>query len=188
MAIPPGAVLDVHDNPAHLQLLENWLRSYKSEELFDGANALRPELKALAPKGPRRMSANPHANGGLLRKDLSLPDIRDYAVKVPHAGKVLHENTRPLGEFLRDILRLNPTTFACFGPDETASNRPAGGLRSGKKTWMADMLPEDDDGGDLARDSRVMEMLSEHTLIGWLEGYRSPAATASSTPTKRLRT
>ena len=159
------------ENPAHLKLLEDWMRSYKPEELFDAGGALRPELKALAPKGTRRMSANLHANGGLLRKDLSLPDFRDYAVKVPQAGKVMYENTKPLGEFLRDILRRNPTSFRVFGPDETASNRLQAVYEASKKTWLADMLPEDADGGELARDGRVMEMLSEHTLIGWLEGY-----------------
>ncbi len=162
---------DVRENPAHLKLLEDWMRSYKPEELFDATGALRPELKALAPKGTRRMSANLHANGGLLRKDLSLPDFRDYAVKVPHAGKVLYENTKPLGEFLRDILRKNPTSFRVFGPDETASNRLQAVFEASKKTWLADMLPEDADGGELAPDGRVMEMLSEHTLLGWLEGY-----------------
>jgi xylulose-5-phosphate/fructose-6-phosphate phosphoketolase len=162
---------DVHDNPAHLQLLEDWLRSYKPEELFDASGAIRPELKALAPKGPRRMSANPHANGGLLRKALALPDFRNYAVKVPQAGTVLYENTKPLGEFLRDILRKNPTSFRVFGPDETASNRLQAIYEASKKAWLADLLPEDADGGELAPDGRVMEMLSEHTLIGWLEGY-----------------
>jgi xylulose-5-phosphate/fructose-6-phosphate phosphoketolase len=162
---------DVQTNPAHLKLLEDWLRSYKPEELFDATGAVRPELRALAPKGTRRMSANLHANGGLLRKDLLLPDFRDYAVAVPQAGKVLCENTKPLGEFLRDILRRNPTSFRVFGPDETASNRLQAVYEASKKTWLADMLPEDADGGELARDGRVMEMLSEHTLIGWLEGY-----------------
>jgi len=117
------------------------------------------------------MSASPHANGGLLRKDLKLPDFRDYAVKVPRAGGVLHENTRPLGEFLRDIMRNNMTNFRVFGPDETASNRLQAIYEVSKKTWMAEMLPEDADGGELARDGRVMELLSEHTLLGWLEGY-----------------
>ena len=162
---------DVQNNPKHLKLLEDWMRSYRHEELFDATGALRPELKALAPKGGRRMSANPHANGGLLRKALSLPDFRDYAVKVPHAGKVLYENTKPFGEFLRDILRNNPTSFRVFGPDETASNRLQAVYEASKKTWLADMLPEDADGGELAPDGRVMEMLSEHTLLGWLEGY-----------------
>ena len=132
---------------------------------------LVPELKALAPAGARRMSANPHANGGCLRKDLKLPDFRKYAVEVKQAGKVLHENTRPLGEFLRDVMRENMTNFRVFGPDETASNRLQSIYEVSKKVWMADMLPEDADGGELARDGRVMEMLSEHTLVGWLEGY-----------------
>jgi xylulose-5-phosphate/fructose-6-phosphate phosphoketolase len=162
---------DVRENPAHLKLLEDWLRSYKPDELFDERGSLKPELRELPPKGPRRMSANPHANGGLLRKELKLPDFRAYAVTVPHAGKVLHENTKPLGEFLRDILKNNPTTFRAFGPDETASNRLQAMYEATEKTWLADMLPEDKDGGHLAPDGRVMEMLSEHTLLGWLEGY-----------------
>jgi len=162
---------DVRGNPTNLQLLEDWMRSYRPDELFDAAGRLRAELRALAPHGTRRMSANPHANGGLLRKDLRLPDFRDYAVAVPEAGKVLHENTRPLGEFLRDVMRANMTNFRVFGPDETASNRLQAVYGASKKTWMADLLPEDADGGELARDGRVMEMLSEHTLLGWLEGY-----------------
>ncbi|HEX6828225.1 MAG TPA: phosphoketolase family protein, partial [Burkholderiales bacterium] len=162
---------DVRDNPAHLKLLEDWMKTYRPEELFDAGGRLVPELKALAPAGQRRMSANPHANGGLLRKDLKLPDFRNYAVRVTDAGKVLHENTRPLGEFLRDVMRNNMTSFRVFGPDETASNRLQALYEVSGKTWMADLLPEDADGGDLARDGRVMEMLSEHTLIGWLEGY-----------------
>jgi xylulose-5-phosphate/fructose-6-phosphate phosphoketolase len=162
---------DVHENPAHLKLLEDWLRSYKPDELFDERGTLKPELKSLSPKGDRRMSANPHANGGLLRKDLKLPDFRDYAVRVPQAGKVLHGNTKPLGEFLRDVVRNNMTNFRVFGPDETASNRLQDIYQATKKTWLADLLPEDEDGGELARDGRVMEMLSEHTLLGWLEGY-----------------
>jgi xylulose-5-phosphate/fructose-6-phosphate phosphoketolase len=162
---------DVRANPANLQLLADWMRGYRPEELFDGQGRLRPELKALAPTGTRRMSANPHANGGLLRKDLKLPDFRRYAVDVPQAGQVLHENTRPLGEFLRDVLRDNPTSFRVFGPDETASNRLQAVYEASKKAWMADLLPEDADGGELAPDGRVMEMLSEHTLLGWLEGY-----------------
>ena len=162
---------DVRGNPANLQLLENWMRSYEPEALFDPSGRLLPEIKALAPAGRRRMSANPHANGGLLRKDLKLPDFREYAVDVAQAGKVLHENTRPLGEFLRDVMRNNMTSFRVFGPDETASNRLQAIYEVSKKTWMADMLPEDADGGELTRDGRVMEMLSEHTLLGWLEGY-----------------
>jgi len=162
---------DVHSNAAHLQLLEDWLRSYQPQALFDADGRLVPELRALAPSGTRRMSANPHTNGGLLRRDLRLPDFRAYAVEVKHAGQVLHENTRPLGAFLRDVMRDNMTNFRVFGPDETASNRLQAIYEVSKKVWMAELLPEDADGGELARDGRVMEMLSEHTLIGWLEGY-----------------
>ena len=162
---------DVRDNPANLKMLEEWLRSYKPQELFDGDGRLLPEIQALSPKGTRRMSANPHANGGLLRKALKLPDIHEYAVPVSDRGTTLHENTKPLGEFLRDVIKNNPTSFRVFGPDETASNRLQAVYGASKKTWLADMLPEDADGGELAADGRVMEMLSEHTLLGWLEGY-----------------
>jgi xylulose-5-phosphate/fructose-6-phosphate phosphoketolase len=162
---------DVRSNPEHLKLLEDWMKSYRPEELFDADGRLIAELRELAPKGSRRMSANPHANGGVLRKALKMPDFRDYAVQVKEAGKVLHENTHPLGEFLRDVMRNNMHTFRLFGPDETASNRLQAVYEASKKTWMAEFYPEDADGGELARDGRVMEMLSEHTLIGWLEGY-----------------
>ena len=162
---------DVRDNPANLKMLEDWLRSYKPQELFDGDGRLLAEIQALSPKGTRRMSANPHANGGLLRKALKLPDIHDYAVPVVEHGTSLHENTKPLGEFLRDVMKNNLTSFRVFGPDETASNRLQAVYAASKKTWLADMLPEDADGGELAVDGRVMEMLSEHTLLGWLEGY-----------------
>jgi xylulose-5-phosphate/fructose-6-phosphate phosphoketolase len=162
---------DVRGNPSHLKKLEEWMKSYHPEELFDANGKLIPELKALAPKGTRRMSANPHANGGLLRKDLKLPDFRKYAVQVSARGTSLHENTKPMGEFLRDVMRNNPHTFRLFGPDETASNRLQAVYEVSKKTWMADLLPEDADGGELSRDGRVMEILSEHTLLGWLEGY-----------------
>jgi xylulose-5-phosphate/fructose-6-phosphate phosphoketolase len=162
---------DVRESPASLDLLENWMRSYRPEELFDQNGRLVPELKQLAPRGARRMSANPHANGGLLRKDLKLPDFRKYAVDVQTRGAVQCENTRPLGEFLRDVMKLNMTSFRVFGPDETASNRLQAIYQASKKAWMADMLPEDADGSELSPDGRVMEMLSEHTLLGWLEGY-----------------
>ncbi len=162
---------DVREDPRSLALLERWLRSYRPEELFDASGRLVPELRDLAPRGPRRMSANPHANGGLLRKDLRLPDFRQYAVEVPAAGAVRHENTRPLGAFLRDVMRNNPDSFRLFGPDETASNRLQAVYQVTKKAWMANLLPEDADGGELSADGRVMEMLSEHTLLGWLEGY-----------------
>jgi len=162
---------DVRNNPANVKLLEDWMKSYKPEALFDSEGRLLPEIRALAPRGHRRMSANPHANGGLLRKDLKLPDFRAFAVDVVQAGKVLHENTKPLGEFLRDVMRNNMTSFRVFGPDETASNRLQAIYEVSKKVWMAEFLPEDADGGELARDGRVMEMLSEHTLVGWQEGY-----------------
>ena len=162
---------EVHDNPANLKLLETWLRSYGPEDLFDADGTLIPELRALSPRGSRRMGANPRANGGLLRKDLRLPDFRKYAVPVSSRGTLQYENTKPLGEYLRDVIASNPTSFRLFGPDETASNRLHAVYGASKKTWMADMLPEDADGGELSRDGRVMEILSEHTLLGWLEGY-----------------
>lgn len=161
----------VAQNPEHLKMLEEWMRSYEPEKLFDATGRLVPELKALAPRGNRRMSANPHANGGLLRKALRMPDFRDYAVEVPKPGSVESENTRPLGRFLRDILALNPSNFRVFGPDETTSNKLDDVYEASKKMWLADYLPEDADGGELSPEGRVMEMLSEHTLEGWLEGY-----------------
>ena len=161
----------VRENPAHLKQLEDWLRSYQPEELFDESGRLIPELRALAPTGTRRMSANPHANGGLLRKALRLPDFRDYAIQVEKPGQTAAENTRPLGRFLRDIMRQNPKNFRVFGPDENSSNRLDAIYEVSKKLWLADYLPEDADGGELSTDGRVLEMLSEHTLEGWLEGY-----------------
>jgi xylulose-5-phosphate/fructose-6-phosphate phosphoketolase len=161
----------LHGNPAHMRQLEDWLRSYKPEELFDEQGRIIPELKAMAPKGTRRMSANPHANGGLLRKSLRLPDFRNYAIKLDKPGKVSFENTKPLGELLRDTLRMNPTNFRVLCPDENSSNRLQAVYEASKKLWLADYLPEDADGGELAPDGRVMEMLSEHTLEGWLEAY-----------------
>ena len=162
---------DVRSNPASLKILEEWMHGYRPQELFDANGRLISELRALSPKGTRRMSANPHANGGLLRKDLRLPDFRQYAVDVTQKGAQSYENTKPLGEFLRDVMKNNMTSFRVFGPDETASNRLQAIYAVSKKTWLADRLPEDLDGGELAPDGRVMEMLSEHTLIGWLEGY-----------------
>jgi xylulose-5-phosphate/fructose-6-phosphate phosphoketolase len=161
----------MHDNPAHLKQLEDWMRSYRPEELFDTTGRLNPELRALAPEGKRRMGANPHANGGLLRKPLRLPDFRRYGIKVEKPGQVMADNTRPLGQFLRDVMRENMTTFRVFSPDENASNRLDAIYEASKKLWLADYLPEDADGGHLAPDGRVLEMLSEHTLEGWLEGY-----------------
>ena len=159
------------DNPTQLKVLEDWLRNYRPQDLFDENGHLVPELKALSPVGTRRMSANPHANGGLLRKDLRMPNFRDYAIKVEKPGKTMAENTRPLGRFLRDIVRQNPKNFRVFGPDENTSNRLDAIYEVSKKLWLADYLPEDADGGELSTDGRVLEMLSEHTLEGWLEGY-----------------
>jgi len=164
-------VPDVKTNPAHLEIVETWMRSYRPEELFTESGALIDELAALAPTGTRRMSANPHANGGLLRKALRLPAFRGYAVEVPAPGTVETSSTAVLGAFLRDTMRGNMDSFRVFGPDETASNRLEAIYEASKKTWVADYLPEDADGGELATDGRVMEMLSETTLEGWFEGY-----------------
>jgi xylulose-5-phosphate/fructose-6-phosphate phosphoketolase len=164
---------DMHTNEAHLQLLEQWLRSYKPEELFDENGTLLAELKELSPTGSLRMGSNPITNGGLLRKELRMPDFKslDYVVDVPKPGTTEAGNTGPAGKFLRDVMRMNMTNFRVFGPDETASNRLQAIYEVSKKTWMAEMLPEDLDGSQLATDGRVMEMLSEHTLVGWMEGY-----------------
>ncbi|WP_404783733.1 phosphoketolase [Altericista sp. CCNU0014] len=158
-------------NPAHLQQLEAWMQSYKPEELFDEIGRLIAELRELAPTGNRRMSANPHANGGLLRKALKMPDFREYEVAVAKPGNAEVGNTTPLGNFLRDIMRENMHRFRVFGPDETASNKLQAVYEVSKKVWMAESFPEDSDGSELSADGRVMEMLSEHTLEGWLEGY-----------------
>jgi xylulose-5-phosphate/fructose-6-phosphate phosphoketolase len=162
---------EIDHNQDHLKVLENWMRSYKPQELFDEQGRLVPELQALAPSGPRRMSANPVTNGGLVRKPLRMPDFRDYAVEVPQHGAARAENTRVLGGFLRDVMRENMTSFRVFGPDETASNRLDAIYEATQKVWMEAIKPEDADGGYLSRDGRVMEILSEHTLEGWLEGY-----------------
>jgi xylulose-5-phosphate/fructose-6-phosphate phosphoketolase len=162
---------ELHENPSHLAILEEWLGSYRPEELFDAAGRLLPELRDLAPKGVRRMGANPHANGGLLRKALRLPDFRDYAGTVEKPGTTEVGPTQVLGQFLRDVARNNPSNFRVFSPDENASNRLTALYEVTKKTWLAEYFPEDADGGELAPDGRVMEMLSEHTLEGWLEGY-----------------
>jgi xylulose-5-phosphate/fructose-6-phosphate phosphoketolase len=166
--VPMG---EMHSNPEHVKLLEEWMKSYKPEELFDENGSLIAELRELAPEGIRRMSANPAANGGLLRKDLKLPNFRQYAVKIEQPATLEVENTRVLGKFLRDVMRNNMNNFRVFGPDETASNHLTDIYEATKKTWMADYLPEDEDGSMLSPDGRVMEMLSEHTLEGWLETY-----------------
>ncbi len=162
---------DARNNPDALRALEDWLRSYRPQELFDQHGRPLPELRALAPRHGRRMSANPHANGGTLRRALRLPDFRTHAVDLPGPGKLAAENTRPLGRLLRDIMARNPDNFRVFGPDENTSNKLDDIYQVSKKTWLAGRLPEDEDGGELAADGRVMEMLSEHTLEGWLEGY-----------------
>ncbi len=159
---------NVHDDPGHLRQLEEWLRSYRPDELFDEDGALLPELAALAPEGSRRMSANPHANGGLLLRDLILPDFRDYAVELPSPATSFAEPTRALGAFLRDVVARNPVNFRVFGPDETASNRLGDVFEVTGRAWDAEVLPTDE---GLSKDGRVMEVLSEHLCQGWLEGY-----------------
>ncbi len=161
---------EVRTNPAHLKLLEQWMRSYRAEELFDAGGVLRPELAELAPQGERRMGANPHANGGLLLRDLALPDFRRYAIEVPHPGTVDAEDTRVLGRFLRDVVKLNqrPRIFRLFGPDETNSNRLGAVFEATERQWMAERVAGDD---HLAPEGSVMEVLSEHQCQGWLEGY-----------------
>ncbi len=161
---------EVRTNPAHLKLLEQWMRSYRPEELFDGGGRLIPELAELAPRGERRMGANPHANGGTLLRDLRMPDFRDYAVDVARPGAADAEDTRVLGRFLRDVVRLNqrPRTFRLFGPDETDSNRLSAVFEASERQWTAQIVPGDE---HLAPDGSVMEVLSEHQCQGWLEGY-----------------
>ncbi len=159
---------DLAGHPEHVKALEEWLQSYHPEELFDESGRLRPELAALAPRGTRRMGANPHANGGLLLRDLRLPDFRDYAVDVPAPGTVVAEATRVLGRFLRDVIRANPHNFRIVSPDELTSNRLNAVLETTDRTWMAERVPDDD---HLSPNGRVMEVLSETTCQGWLEGY-----------------
>jgi xylulose-5-phosphate/fructose-6-phosphate phosphoketolase len=164
-------ITDVSTNPDHLKLLETWLRGYKPEEHFDQQGRLIPELKALAPKGNRRMSANPVANGGLLRQPLDMPDFRKFGVDVKGPGRTLAGNVPTLGSFLREVMRQNMQNFRVFGPDETQSNKLDSIYEVAKKVWLGEYFPEDADGGELALNGRVMEMLSEHTVEGWLEGY-----------------
>ena len=161
---------ELSTNPGHVKMLENWMRRYKPEELFDENGLLIPELAGLAPRGDRRMGANPHANGGLLLKDLKVPDFRDYAVEVPTPGVVVAEATRVMGRFLRDVMKRNMENrnFRIFGPDETASNRLSALFEVTDRVSTAKILPDDD---HVAPDGRVMEVLSEHMCQGWLEGY-----------------
>ena len=163
-------VADLQKKREHLKILEDWMRSYRPEELFDQSGKLIPELADLPPKGDRRMSANPHANGGLLLRDLVMPDFRNYAVQVKKPGAAEAESTRVLGGFLRDVMKLNleAKNFRVFGPDENASNRLEALYEATDKQWMERILPVDE---HLSRDGRVLEMLSEHMCQGWLEGY-----------------
>jgi len=156
--------------PEHLRLLEEWMKSYRADELFDDAGVLKADIAALAPDGARRMGANPHANGGLLLAPLQLPDVRDYAVDVPRPGATQAEATRVMGALLRDVMKLNrdARNFRVFGPDETASNRLSALFEATDRTWIAERRPDDD---HVAPDGRVMEVLSEHLCQGWLEGY-----------------
>ncbi|MBI1424218.1 MAG: phosphoketolase [Gammaproteobacteria bacterium] len=161
---------ELASKPQHLQALENWMRSYQPEQLFDDNGSLKPELAALAPQGERRMGSNPHANGGGLLHDLKLPDYRDFAVPVAHPGEVMGEATRRLGEYLREVMQrnLSKRNFRVMGPDETVSNRLGALLEVTDRCWVAETYDSDD---HLAPDGRVMEILSEHTCQGWLEGY-----------------
>ncbi|WP_094554286.1 phosphoketolase [Synechococcus sp. 1G10] len=158
-------------DPQQLTMLQDWLRSYRPEELFDANGTLRPELQALSPTGARRMGSSPHANGGRLRRSLRLAPIEDHAVHIERPGQSEHENTAPLGALLRDTIVRNPDSLRVFGPDETASNRLQAIYEVSKKVWMEEFLPEDLNGSELAREGRVVEMLSEHTLVGMMEGY-----------------
>jgi len=165
---------EVAENSQHLALLEKWLKSYRPEELFDKEGALLPELKALAPTGERRMGSNPHANGGILLKPLKMPDFRDFAIDIPSPGETLASATGTMGKFLAEIMKQNlqEKNFRVFGPDETASNRLSALFEVTQRAWNTGRLPADDDeDAHLASDGRVMEILSEHTCQGWLEGY-----------------
>jgi xylulose-5-phosphate/fructose-6-phosphate phosphoketolase len=159
---------ETRTNPVHRAQLEEWMRSYRPDELFDATGRLIDELQSLTPSGDRRMSANPHANGGLLLRELAMPDFRDYAVAVEHPGVGTSEATRVLGTFLRDVIARNPDRFRLMGPDETVSNRLGSVFEQTDRAWNAETLPGDD---HLAVDGRVMEVLSEHLCQGWLEGY-----------------
>ncbi len=161
----------IHENPEHLRQLEEWLRSYRPEELFDEQGRLREDLRELAPKGTLRMGANPHANGGLVRRPLRLPDFREFGIPVEKPATTRHMNTKPAGYFLRDVMSRNMDNFRVFGPDENTSNKLDPIYEASKKLWLCDYYEEDEDGGELSPDGRVLEMLSEHTLEGWYEGY-----------------
>ena len=161
----------VKKNAAHLKLLEQWMHSYHPEAIFDSDGNLNAELEELTPSGNRRMGSNPHANGGQLKKNLRMPDFRGYAAKFDKPGQTEAEATKALGKFLRDVMKLNLNSFRVFGPDENTSNKLDAIYEVSKKLWLADYFPEDADGGELSTDGRVVEMLSEHTVEGMLEGY-----------------
>jgi xylulose-5-phosphate/fructose-6-phosphate phosphoketolase len=161
-------IAEVRRNPEHLAALERWMRSYRPDELFDDTGTLRPDLAGLPPTGESRMSANPHANGGLLLRELILPDVHDYAVEVTGPAASFSEATRVTGAYLRDVMRANPEIFRVMGPDETTSNRLGALFEVTNRTWEAETVAGDD---HLAEDGRVMEVLSEHLCQGWLEGY-----------------
>ncbi len=165
--VPMG---EMHEKPEHVHILERWMKSYKPQELFEKDGGLKPELASLPPKGARRMSANPHTNGGAVLRDLRLPDFRNYAVKVTTPGAINAESTRIMGKFLRDVMKLNmeARNFRLFSPDENNSNRWQDAMEVTNRAWVAETYPWDD---HLAADGRVMEMLSEHQCQGWLEGY-----------------
>ena len=165
--VPMG---EMHEKPGHIKILEQWMKGYKPKELFDSNGRFKTELADIAPKGERRMSANPHGNGGLLLRDLRLPDFRDYAVEVKKPGATNAEATRMMGKFLRDVMKLNMESknFRLFSPDENNSNRWQDAMEVTNRAWMAERFSYDD---HLAPDGRVMEMLSEHQCQGWLEGY-----------------
>ncbi|KAI9901992.1 hypothetical protein N3K66_003809 [Trichothecium roseum] len=164
-------ITDPNTNPAHLKVLEDWMRSYEPDRLFDKKGAPIPALRALCPDGTRRMSANPVTNGGQIKKPLRMPNFSDYAITVKRSGTEKFASMSNMATWLRDIIAMNPTNFRLFGPDETESNKLAGVYSAGKKVWMGEYFEEDDNGGNLAHEGRVMEMLSEHTCEGWLEGY-----------------
>ncbi|ANL41953.1 UNVERIFIED_ORG: xylulose-5-phosphate/fructose-6-phosphate phosphoketolase [Rhizobium esperanzae] len=163
-------VSNCREDDGHRKILEDWMRGYDPEDLFDTGGRLKPELRALAPAGKRRMGANPHANGGLLRRELAVPDLRDYAVDIGRRGSVVAQSTQVLGHYLRDTMKLNAeaANFRIFGPDETESNRLGSVFEVTDRVWMEDIEPYDI---HLSRDGRVVEVLSEHLCQGWLEGY-----------------
>jgi xylulose-5-phosphate/fructose-6-phosphate phosphoketolase len=164
-------ITDPATSTEHLKLLEDWMRSYEPERLFDKDGKVIPELRRLCPTGNRRMSANPVANGGTVKKPLKMPDFRKYATKVDKPGVTMDASMQNMSLFLRDIIAANQTNFRLFGPDETESNKLGKVYEAGKKVWMAEYFEEDANGGNLSHEGRVMEILSEHTCEGWLEGY-----------------